>query len=364
MLKKIYFYVFAFIQFVSSIAIFVNIEERAKEFLLGMQDAFSTYPENMAKAMSELFTIDVCRSYLMYSAGILLLVTIAFFVLVIFNREYKKKGLTICLLIVSILFGVSDTCFVLSLLAIGIICSTKKDDNDDKKVVKEKKSIKKLDALKVSSKDIKLSVLLVLMYLSQFVLSEIPMSRALAIVGIISYYVILFAVVFFIFAERFKRDFMALKDNLGVNIKYIFKMWGVMLLCSMGAVVIASLLGANDVSANQEGLNSMPFLLIILLAVIWAPIVEESIFRGAIRRFIPNNDKLFIIVSAVLFGLIHTVGQEATLHLIFVQSLQYMAMGGVLAYTYTKTNNIFTNIGVHFVQNSFAALMMLLSSLV
>ena len=366
MIKKIYFYIFAFIQFLSSIAIFVNIEERAKDFLLEMQDVFSTYPENMAKAIGEVFTIDVCKSYLMFSAAILLLITIAFLILVIFNREYKKKGITICLLIGSILFGISDTCFVLSLLALGIVSATKKKDNLDgkDKVKKEKKSIQKLSPLKVDSKDIKLSILLIVIYLSQFILSEIPMSQALTIVGIISYYVILFALVIFIFSERFKRDFKALKDNLGLNIKYIFKMWGLMFLCSIGAVVIASLLGANDVSANQTGLNSMPILFVFILAVIWAPVVEESIFRGVIRRFIPNNDKLFIIVSAIVFGLIHTVGQEETLYLTFVQSLQYMAMGGVMAYTYTKTNNIFTNMGVHFLQNSFAVLMMLLTSLI
>ena len=97
--------------------------------------------------------------------------------------------------------------------------------------------------------------------------------------------------------------------------------------------------------------------------MIWAPIVEESIFRGLIRRFMPNNDKLFILVSAVLFGLLHTIGQEANLYDTLVQSLQYVAMGGVMAYTYVKSNNICTNIGVHFCQNTLASVLMILMAL-
>ena len=43
----------------------------------------------------------------------------------------------------------------------------------------------------------------------------------------------------------------------------------------------------------------------------------------------------------------------------FVQSLQYMVMGGVMAYTYTKTNNIFVNMGIHCVQNTLGVILML-----
>ena len=117
-------------------------------------------------------------------------------------------------------------------------------------------------------------------------------------------------------------------------------MWGLLFLLSFVAVTIVSILGGDGMSENQAALNDMPLLYVVPLACIWAPIVEEGIFRGVLRRFIPNNDKLFIAVSAITFGLLHTVGQEVGIFNTILYALQYMAMGGALAYTYVNSNNI------------------------
>ena len=208
-----------------------------------------------------------------------------------------------------------------------------------------------------------LGIVLLVIYCSQFVMPYVPMSDAGFIVGISSFYVLVFALAIMTFTRRLKRDFGALRENFGSYFRYILKMWGLMFLCSAVAVFIKTLLGADDISANQAALNGSELWITVPLAMIWAPIVEESIFRGLIRRFIPNNDKLFIVVSAVLFGLLHTIGQEANLYDTLVQSLQYVAMGGVMAYTYVKSNNICTNIGVHFCQNTLASVLMILMAL-
>ena len=118
-------------------------------------------------------------------------------------------------------------------------------------------------------------------------------------------------------------------------------------------------LGGETETANQEALNSLPLWYTAFMAIVWAPVVEEGIFRGGLRRFI-KNDKVFIILSAISFGLLHTITSESGLYNIIVQSLQYMVMGGVMAYTYTKSNNIFVNMGFHCVQNTLGIIMMFL----
>ena len=143
---------------------------------------------------------------------------------------------------------------------------------------------------------------------------------------------------------------------------YIFKWWGIMLGLSIVAAGIRLLLGGDVETANQAGLNSMPLWYVGPLAMIWAPFVEEGIFRGGLRRFV-KNDKVFVVLSALLFGLLHTIGSETGLYNIFIQSLQYMVMGGVMAHVYTKTNNICVNMGVHCVQNTFGVVMMFLMSI-
>ena len=63
--------------------------------------------------------------------------------------------------------------------------------------------------------------------------------------------------------------------------------------------------------------------------------------------------------SAIIFGLLHTFSSETGLYNIIVQSLQYMVMGGVMAYAYSKTNNMFVNISIHAFQNTLGVLLML-----
>ena len=107
--------------------------------------------------------------------------------------------------------------------------------------------------------------------------------------------------------------------------------------------IIAALLCNEITSANQEGIMALPVWLSLPLAVIYAPIVEETLFRGCLRRFI-KNDKVFIAISAMVFGLLHTVLSETTLYNTIFMSLPYIAMGGFLAYIYVKTNNLYLNI--------------------
>lgn len=90
------------------------------------------------------------------------------------------------------------------------------------------------------------------------------------------------------------------------------------------------------------------FLYFVYLAVI-APITEEFLFRGAflqpLRRY---GDKYAIIVSAIMFGLVH--GN-------IFQSPFTFVLGLLLGYVTTKSNSIIPAIILHFVNNATAVLM-------
>lgn len=364
MKKKISLILLSIVQVVVNVMVMMNSTKEAKAFLSGLKESLVGMPEETIKQFTEVFTLDFAKSFITGSCGIIILVTLLFLVLVCFDKISKKKGFSIGLLIVTILLGISDVGFLASAISLGLVISIKSEKSEKAKEKEKKPAISKLRNLKVTNRELVLGLILLVVYASQFVMPYVPMSDAGYIVGITSFYVLVFALSIMTFAKRFKRDFGALRENFGSYFKYILKMWGLMFLCSFVAVFIKSLLGADDMSANQAALNNSDLWFTVPLAMIWAPIVEESIFRGMIRRFIPNNDKLFIVVSAVLFGLLHTVGQEVGLYNTLVQSIQYVAMGGVMAYAYVKSNNICTNIGVHFCQNTLASVLMILTSLV
>ena len=347
MRKKIYFIIYSVLQMIMGIVNFVNYQEYADALYKSVQDALSVMPE-----AAGMFTIESAISMSLFSAGICTSFAIIFLVLALLDKVIDKKKLSLFLVIASLLMCNDDITFILAFATFLVILFSKKTNK------KEKKEMKKLGKLTVTSNDRILSVVLFILYSTQFIIGLLPLSGMISIITIISYYLIVFGFSIYVFRKRFVRDFDFVSRDFSTYFKYIFKMWAVMIGFSLIAAFIRIVLGSDSLSANQTSLNDAPLWYVVPLAMIWAPIVEECLFRGSIRRFI-SDDKVFIIVSAISFGLLHTIGQEVGVYNTILQSLQYMAMGGVMAYTYTKTNNIFTNMGIHFIQNTFASIMMI-----
>jgi hypothetical protein len=102
----------------------------------------------------------------------------------------------------------------------------------------------------------------------------------------------------------------------------------------------------------------MPKWFTVIFSVLWAPLVEELVFRGSIRRFI-KNDKVFIAVSSVVFGLMHTIF-EASLVNVILLGLPYIVIGIYLSYLYSKSNNICSSILGHTLINLISSIIICL----
>lgn len=98
---------------------------------------------------------------------------------------------------------------------------------------------------------------------------------------------------------------MELKDFLCLLILTI----GCQLAASIGMLLLQSLLSGTGLSAEAsiESATSQPDTLSMLLyAGVFAPVVEELIFRGfAMQILKPYGKKFAIVGSAILFGLFH-----------------------------------------------------------
>lgn len=81
--------------------------------------------------------------------------------------------------------------------------------------------------------------------------------------------------------------------------------------------------------------------------VIYAPIVEEITFRKTFRNII-NNGYLFVIISGIIFGLVHI--KTGSLQ-DFLMIIPYIIMGIDLSYIYYKSDNIFTSMIIHCMHN-------------
>ena len=94
------------------------------------------------------------------------------------------------------------------------------------------------------------------------------------------------------------------------------------------------------------------------MVVVFAPLTEELIFRGMLARYLfPKQDKskqvLFLLVSSVLFALIHFPGD-------LQQFLVYSSLGFSLGLAYISRKGLVYSISLHALNNLVSFLMILM----
>lgn len=149
------------------------------------------------------------------------------------------------------------------------------------------------------------------------------------------------------FKKELKEELKLLKTNYkDYFIKSILIFLAGALLMFISTLIISKFTG-QSISGNETEIRNFiknSPLLTIILAVIISPIIEELVFRKAIKNIF-NNKYLFIIISSLIFGLLHVSSIRDINELLF--SIPYIIMGISFAITYQKTNNIFTSIILH-----------------
>ena len=166
-------------------------------------------------------------------------------------------------------------------------------------------------------------------------------------------------ILFFIYRKDIIRDFNDFKTNGKKYFLFGFKVW---ILSLIGMIVINNIIyriyfkqATNEVLVESY-LTKFP-LYMLFSSCIYAPFVEEIIYRKSIRNIFENVG-VYILVSGLVFGAIHTLGYlNNSLELLYI--LPYGLVGAAFAYVYSKTDNIFNTIGIHFLNNFLSVLTML-----
>ncbi len=140
-----------------------------------------------------------------------------------------------------------------------------------------------------------------------------------------------------------------------------------LVFCRVGTILIGYLVNLLEPSLsnlNNDAITAMAQsqkTLMLAGTVLFAPVVEECIFRGLIFHNLGGKNKAFAyILSIFAFSAVHllsSIGKMSPLSLALV-ALEYVPAGAALAWCYAKSNTIFTPILVHACSNlwSYAAL--------
>lgn len=164
--------------------------------------------------------------------------------------------------------------------------------------------------------------------------------------------ILIMTTIILIFNKSLKKDYKDIKKNHKAYFKNYFKYYLIGLIVMMFSNAIIGIISQGEIAGNQEAINdlfSISPIYIYFASVIFAPVVEELVFRKAIRNIIPNPI-LFITVSGLVFGGLHVIDTiEVWYDLLYL--IPYSVPGIAFAYILYKTDNIFVSMGIHFMHN-------------
>ena len=167
----------------------------------------------------------------------------------------------------------------------------------------------------------------------------------------------------------YMRDDIAIdfKDLTGENKKkyaLTFPIFAVLFLVITLAIdSLISLIGAEQ-STNQQVIENIlsngGMIPMLVATVLFAPVVEELIYRKAIFSLAkPYGNITCYILSICLFTLPHMISTEMTnIWMWILQCVPYATAGGLLCLIYHKSNyNIYSSIAAHVLNNLVACIL-------
>ena len=162
--------------------------------------------------------------------------------------------------------------------------------------------------------------------------------------------------------KTLKEDAKKFFSNFSNNFEEAFKVYLIGVIVMIVSNVIITLILGNKIAENEqlvrERIELFPILMLLDVAI-YAPLTEELLFRKGIRDII-NNKWLYIFVSGFIFGGLHVISSTGISALLYL--VPYCSLGFAFAYLYTKTNNIFSSMSMHFLHNTVTILLYLIGA--
>ena len=338
--KKIYFIISSILCiFLSALSIIGADSSRE-----AMLNTVSNIPGELGERMATVYN----NNMIFIIPAIICILLSGIILIIIFNDKLNSKKNTILGLSIAIFISSSNT-FIALLSIINIIIAA---NIKSEKTKKEKKEIPQLKRYEAGTFGIIGAIVCFIIYFSQALIPDFNSY----IISIIKYIIVL-ELIIFIFKDNLKRDIKIFKENYKEYINFVLPRILIMYLIYFIFSFITVFINKN-MPVNQQQIEALPIWYTFPLAALLAPIVEEILFRGCIRRFI-KNDTLFIVVSGFLFGILHTIS-EGSISGTLIMAIPYSILGAGFAYIYAKTNNITNNILCHSIHNTIVMLLQII----
>lgn len=180
--------------------------------------------------------------------------------------------------------------------------------------------------------------------------NSIPIT--IKVIYAIIYEIMMIGIIILILKDEIKKALSDIKKNHMNYFSNYIKYWFFALIIMFASNLVITFISKGGIAGNEETIRTMfsqTPIYIFISSVFFAPLLEELVFRQGIRNIFSNNI-VFIIISGLLFGGLHVVGNiNAWYDILYL--IPYCTPGFVFAYILTKTDNIFVPMGLHFLHN-------------
>lgn len=179
--------------------------------------------------------------------------------------------------------------------------------------------------------------------------------------------VILFVIILIIYRKDMIKDAKNFKKDYRGKLKIAFKYWlvGLSLMIIFNFIINIILFSgsmATNEEINRSYLTQYPIYAIGSL-IFLGPIIEEMVFRLGFKNAFKSK-KTFLIFTTIMFALVHLLASIENLNGNYEQLLYilpYGALGYGFAKAYLESDNIWSSIIVHQIQNLLSITIILLS---
>lgn len=181
-------------------------------------------------------------------------------------------------------------------------------------------------------------------------------------------YVLGFLIMVAIVRKPLYKSWLYFTSNMRENLATVFKTWGLMLLGTILIGIIFSwLMPEGSQAGNQTAIESnfwkAPYFMGFNI-VVFAPVIEEIIFRGILYQPFRSTKRFWpaVIISCFIFAGLHVITpllETGDLkELLFL--LQYAFLAFFMIVAYEKTGSIWGAIMIHFLNNALSMLQLFL----
>lgn len=173
-----------------------------------------------------------------------------------------------------------------------------------------------------------------------------------------------FGIVFY-YRDDIKKSYKEFKENYTIKekLKIVFLgVLGIFILNILGGVISGLLFQgiSDELDDNTEAIYSLADISTIAMVfktLIFAAVAEELLYKKTVRNVI-SNDKLFIIVSSLIYAFMNIAYAEMGLSTV-VDFIRCFLVSILLSYTYVKQkDNIFIVMLIKFIYTFIPLIMM------